>query len=164
MSLIELAQVLRSAIKEHRNAEAMTLVSSSPDLLHLMTPFGTWLHVAASFGNSEFASYLIESGFPINAIGGTFKGNPINEAASHGQLDVVKLLLKHGAYLDTSEPERNPLFGAIYVGSLDIARTLVAAGIDHTVSYTGPSMQNMTAYKFAVERGQAAIADYLLQL
>lgn len=63
--------------------------------------------------------------------------------------------------IDTSEPERNPLFSAIYGGHLDIIKCLVKNGIYITIKYTGETMKNMGAYEFAIERGQVEIAEYL---
>jgi ankyrin repeat protein len=66
--------------------------------------------------------------------------------------------------MDTSEPERNPLFGAVYGGHLHVVQLLVANGIDFRVKYTGRSMNDMDAKAFAVERGQTEIAKYLRAL
>lgn len=54
------------------------------------------------------------------------------EAASDGHIEIVKLLLLSGAELDVSEPERNPLIGAIYGGHLDIVKLLVEHGNRHS--------------------------------
>ena len=74
---------------------------------------------------------------------------------------MVKYLLSCGAEMDVSEPERNPLFGAIYGGHADIAKLLIESGIDTRVKYTGESMKNMDALAFAHERGQKDIAALL---
>ena len=64
--------------------------------------------------------------------------------------------------LDVSEPERNPLFGAILKGHTGIAKLLVDRGIDINVQYTGESMKDMDALAFAREWGRSDIAEYLL--
>lgn len=65
--------------------------------------------------------------------------------------------------MDVSDPERNPLFGAIYGGHIEIVRLLIDQGIDTHVKYTGKSMKNMDALAFARERGQMDIAALLAE-
>ncbi len=71
-----------------------------------MTPFGTWLHVAAKTGNVEMVECLLSLGADVNAIGGAFGGTAVNLAAGYGNSKVVEVLLAAGATLDVSEPER----------------------------------------------------------
>jgi hypothetical protein len=152
---------IRSAIKEGDVEKLTALLGSDKDRLNMMTPFGTWLHVAASCGKLDVVKRLLERGADVNAYGGTAGGGPLNVAASEGHLDVVRHLLSHGAHLDISEPERNPLFSAIYGGHPEIAKVLIDAGIDTTVRYTGESMKGMDALAFAHERGQSDIEKLL---
>lgn len=130
----------------------------------MQTPFGTWLHVSASAGSWRVTEYLLSIGLDSNARGGTFGGSAINVAAGGGHIHIVVKLLESGAILDTSEPERNPLFSAIYGGRIDIVKLLVERGIDKGIKYSGSRMTNMDALRFAIERGQTAIADYLRSL
>jgi len=76
----------------------------------------------------------------------------------------VQKLLEAGASLDTSEPERNPLFSAIYGGHIELVKLLVKSGIDYRVFYTGEYMKEMDAIAFAQERGQTEIGSYLRSL
>lgn len=160
---LEKAKEIRGAIQK-RNLEAVAkLIGEDRDILTMMTPFGTWLHVAASAGALEVARLLVELGIDVNARGGTFNSNALNNAASSGDIEMVKYLLSCGADLDVSEPERNPLFGAIYGGHIDVAKYLIDSGIDIHVRYTGGSMTNMDALAFAIERGEKQIAALLEQ-
>lgn len=70
--------------------------------------------------------------------------------------------MSRGAELDISEPDRNPLFAAIYGGHKDIVKFLLDSGIYASVRYTGDNIKNMDAYDFAIERGQKEIAEMLL--
>jgi ankyrin repeat protein len=149
------------AIRSGQTEEAIRLIKSEPQELHAIGPFGTWLHFAAHEGNLELVEYLTRKGCDINIKAGLFGGTPINEAATYGHLDVVRYLLQAGAVLDTTEPEQNPLFGAIYGGNLEVVKLLLAHGIDAKVRYTGPNMNGMDAIAFARERGQMEIAAYL---
>jgi len=152
---------IRNAIKVGNVEKVRQLIDTDKEILNLMTPFGTWLHVAASHGNLEIVKYLIDSGLDVNIKGGTFKASAINRAASEGHQEIVKYLIDCGAELDVSEPDRNPLFAAIYGGHKEIAQLLIDHGIDIGVSYTGENMTNMDAYAFAIERGQKDIAELL---
>jgi ankyrin repeat protein len=58
-----------------------------------MTPFGTWLHIAAAYGRLEIIEYLINAGIDINAQGGTFSANALERAAIKGHLDIAEYLI-----------------------------------------------------------------------
>ncbi len=152
---------IRKAIMAGDLEAVRQLIEADKSRLEMMTPFGTWLHVAASRGQLEIVKYLLLAGIDLNRRGGVFEAAPIKEAASDGHIKVVRCLLDAGAELDVSEPERNPLFGAIYGGHLEIVKVLIEQGIDTKVAYTGNTMQNMDAVAFAKERGQTEIAKYL---
>ncbi len=126
-----------------------------------IAPLGTHLHIAADAGSFKIVKYLVEQGVDVNRRAGTIGGNALNEAAPKGHLRILKYLLDAGSEMDTSEPERNPLFSAIYGGNEDGVRILIDAGIDATIKYTGESMKDMDAYAFAIERGQLKIADLI---
>jgi ankyrin repeat protein len=152
---------IHSAIKRGDFANVISLIGNNASCLRMMTPFGTWLHVAASHGKLDIVKWLIDSGADVNAYGGICGGAPLHLAASDGHLDVVQHLLSCGAVLDVSEPERNPLFGAIHNGHVNIAKLLIDSGIDTKVKYSGSSMHEMDALAFAREWGRTEIAELL---
>ena len=154
---------IRSAIKQGKTAEALSLLADESHL-RMMTPFGSWLHVAAKVGSLEIVKALVGLGLDVNLRGGTFGGSALNLAASYGHLEVVRYLLQAASELDVSEPERNPLFSAIQGGHIDIVEFLVEAGIGFRVRYSGSSMQDTDALAFAHERGQSEIARFLAAL
>lgn len=149
------------AIKEWDDEKVKFLLAEEKNLINAMTPFGTLLHVASSMGNNIIIEYLVMHGADINAKGGVLGGSALNEAASEGNVEVVKYLISRGATMDTSEPERNPLFSSIYGGHVEVAKILISNGIDVTVLYTGDSMKGMDALAFSIERGQKDIAALL---
>ncbi|PGZ95430.1 hypothetical protein COE51_20380 [Bacillus pseudomycoides] len=161
MDNIHISKEIRSAIKLGNTERVVGLIDNDIERLNMMTPFGTWLHVAASKGRLEIVQRLIALGADVNRHGGVYDGGAINEAASKGHIDIVKYLLSCGAKLDVIEPERNPLFGAISNGHTDIAELLIKSGIDTKVKYSGEFMTNIDALAFAREQGQTEIIRLL---
>lgn len=158
------AKEIRTAIKNGQLITVQALLKKEPDMLNRVTPFGTWLHVAAAHGQLTIADYLLQSGIDRHARCGTFSTNALERAATKGHIEIVEYLLTEGVGMDLSEPERNPLFAAIYGGHMEIVRRLVEQKINVSVTYTGETMKNMNAYDYAVERGQTEIAAYLKQV
>jgi len=160
-SNLEIAKKIRETIREGDISSFNELINLDESLLTMMTPFGTWLHVAVSFGNLSIVKRVVDLGVDVNIRGGTFDGNALNFAASQGHVDIVKYLLSCGSEIDVSDPVRNPLFSAIYCGDKEIVNVLVEAGTDVNVKYSGESMNNMGALEFAIEGGQTEIAELL---
>lgn len=158
---MQIAKEIRTAIKQGDADKVMALIGADRERLAMMTPFGTWLHVAASLGQLEIVKRLIAVGADVNAKGGVFGDGPLNEAASDGHIEVVDYLLSCGAEIDVSEPERNPLFGTIRGGHTAIAKLLIDRGMDTGIKYTGESMKDMDALAFAREWGRSDIVELL---
>ncbi|MED1436530.1 ankyrin repeat domain-containing protein [Bacillus mycoides] len=158
-----LNKAIRNAIKIGDINEVKRLIGDNPESLHSMTPFGTWLHVAAKKGHFGIVEYLIHKGIDVNTKGDIFDASPLRLAAGAGHLEVVKYLIEAGTELDVSLAKRNPLFGAIYGGHKEVAEFLVEKGIDISIRYTGENIKNMNAYEYAREFGQTEIAEYLKQ-
>lgn len=158
-----LNKTIRDAIKQNDTKKVMSLIENNPQSLHSISPFGTWLHVAAKKGSYEIVDYLVRKGIDVNAKGDVFDAAPIRLAAGAGHLEIVNYLLYVGTKLDVTLAKRNPLFGAIYGGHKNIVELLVEKGIDLSVRYTGENIKNMNAYKYAKEFGQTEIAEYIKQ-
>lgn len=148
-------------IKKGDIEQAKEIIITDKSLLDFVTPYGTWLHAAARAGELDMIKFLVESGMDINRNEGVPKSAPIAHVASEGEIGIVEYLFDNGAILDVSDPNRNPLFSAIYGGHLNIVKYLVQNGIDSTVKYTGDTIKEMGAYEFAIERGEVEIAEYL---
>ena len=152
---------IRSAIKSGDFKQVHSLLSKNEDALEMDTPFGPWLHVAASFGQLEIVKLLPEMGADIHAVGGVYGGTALNYAAMNGHFEVVEHLLDKGAKMDVSAPERNPLFGAIIHDHAAVGKLLIDRGIDMTVKYTWEWMGDMDALTFAEERGSTECVKLL---
>jgi uncharacterized protein len=162
MENVQLAKDIRTAIKQGDVERVEALIGADPSRLNMTTVFGNWLHQAASLGKFEIVKRLVAMGADINAYSGIAGGGPLHRAASDGHYDIVTFLTERGASLDVSEPERNPLFGAIHFGHTEIAKFLIDSGIDTSIKYKGNSMKNMDALAFANEWGRKEIAEYLI--
>ncbi|MBO1581403.1 suppressor of fused domain protein [Bacillus sp. XF8] len=157
MDHIHIAKEIRSAIKLGNTERVVELIGNDIERLHMMTAFGTWLHVASSKGSLEIVKQLIALGADVNQNGGIYGGGALNEAASKGHIEIVTYLLSCGAKMDVTAPERNPLFGAISNGHVAIAELLIKSGIDSSVKYSG----DRDALAFARERGQTEMIRLL---
>jgi len=154
-------KTIRNAIKRGGINSVKELIGNDKEILHTMTPFGSWLHIAAKKGQIEIVEYLVHKGIDVNIKGDIFDASPLRVAAGEGHIEIVKYLLQSGAELDVSLAKRNPLFAAIYGGHKEVVEHLVNQGIDISVRYTGENIKGMDAYQYAKEFGRTEIAEYL---
>ncbi|AGO11546.1 AaceriADL244Wp [[Ashbya] aceris (nom. inval.)] len=95
----------------------------------------TRLQVACDKGKYDLARKLIEEGYDVNDQDNA--GNsPLHEAALNGHLEVVKLLIRHGANVNIQSYEMfkdTPLIDASANGHLDVVRELLQHGADPTI-------------------------------
>ncbi|PFR94780.1 ankyrin repeat domain-containing protein [Priestia megaterium] len=154
-------KAIRNAIKRGDINSVKELIGSNKAILHTMTPFGSWLHIAAKKGQMEIVEYLVHKGIDVNIKGDIFDASPLRVAAGEGHVEIVQYLIQSGAELDVSSAKRNPLFAAIYGGHREVVEHLVDQGIDISVQYTGENIEDMDAYRYAKEFGQIEIAEYL---
>lgn len=150
-----------AAIKAGDDERVRSMLGGNRELLHLKTPLGSWLHIATEQGQSTIVKSLIELGLDVNVKGGPSDITPLNIAAYKGNIELCDYFIDQGSELDVSEPDRNPLFGAIHGGHKDIVNRLLKADIDTEVSYTGQTMSNMDAIDFAREWGREEIVELL---
>ena len=159
----EQIMAVHTAIKAGDTETLIGLLQSDDRLRQLWTPFGTWLHDAASYGALPIVRWLVNHGLELNAWNESNESTPIALAASDGHSDVVRFLIDSGASLDTSDSVRNPLLAAIVGGDSDahtlVAKLLIDGGIDTTIRY--PNLDNMDALEMAREYGRSGIVKLL---
>ena len=161
----EVMKQISAAIRANDLAAAKRLFSEHPEQLEAYTPFagGTWLHFSAARGAIEIVQYLLGLGMGVNE-GDMREGQTaLKDATYAGHYEVAEFLLDHGAVMDVSASIRNPMFGAIVGGSLEIARLLIDRGIDTSVRYNSPTMKNMDAIAFAWMQGEHEIARMIAE-
>ena len=141
-------------------AQTTKLLAEHPSQIDARIPFGggTLLHLAASKQSAEMISALITAGFDIDKPSSVDGHTALMVACTYGNHQIAEYLLDKGAMIDTSDPSRNPLFGAVLGQSMEAVELLLERQIDVEVRYTGPSMKDMDAMSFALERGESAIA------
>ncbi|WP_026522410.1 ankyrin repeat domain-containing protein [Butyrivibrio sp. VCB2001] len=154
-------QRIRQIIKQGDLESLKDALEDNQELLNAETAFGTWLEVAAEFGQLDIVRYLIGRGIDVNKSCGIVEGGPINTTSFYGHLDVLKLLMENGAVPDVSTAEKNPLFAAVYNGHLDVVKFLVENGIDYKASYTVGSIDKCDACEYARQYGRKEIVEYL---
>ena len=157
----KIIKAMRTAIKNGNLDAVKELLDNNDDLLEVHTVFGSWLHIAASYGRVDIASYLIDCGIDVNRNGDISGGNPIRSAAENGQIEMVELLYNYGVVLDVSEATKNPLFGAIYGGHFNVVRFLTEHGIDIAKYYAIGELEKVDACQYAKQLGQTEIERYL---
>ncbi len=158
---IETIKQIRNLIRSEDLKSLEEIFIEAPELLRIKTVFGTWLHDASRLGMPKVVNLLVKLGIDVNEIGGTFNSNALKTAASAGNLEIVDFLLASGSKMDVSEPDRNPLFSAIYIGNYSIAKLLIDTGMDISIKYTGERMKDMDALAYAEERGELEIAELI---
>ncbi|MCC7058612.1 MAG: ankyrin repeat domain-containing protein [Burkholderiaceae bacterium] len=114
----------------------------------------TALMLAAIRGNPDSVKLLLARGAQVNRPGWT----PLHYAATGGNLEVLRLLLDHDAYIDAQSPNRTtPLMMAARHDRPDAVRLLVEGGAD-------PGARNeagMDAADYMQRNGKAELAAWL---
>jgi hypothetical protein len=62
------SQEIRDAIIDGDSKKVMSLLTTNPQMRDFMTPFGTWLHVAATHDKRDLVKYLVELGIDVNVL------------------------------------------------------------------------------------------------
>nr|WP_315242685.1 ankyrin repeat domain-containing protein [uncultured Albidiferax sp.] len=100
------------------------------------------LMLAALQGQLALCSQLITKGADVNKTGWT----PLHYAATHGHLDVMRLLLENHAYIDAASPNGStPLMMAAQYGTDEAVKLLLDEGADPMLK----NQKSLTAIDFA---------------
>ena len=126
---------------------------------HPSPPNASALYYASLCGFSGLASYIIcTHGEDVNAKSGYY-GTPLRAASYTGHIDVVRVLLEHGANANTID-ENNPLSSAYRGKHLEIMRLLLEHGADADALYR--SEGDLILHQ-ASSNGQAEVVHLLLR-
>ena len=120
---------------------------------------GTALYYASLCGFSGVVKYIIcTHGEDVNAWSG-YHGTPLRAASYKGHIDVVRVLLDHGANVNTSDKKNTPLISAYHGRHLEIMRLLLGNGAD----VDAPDDLDDSVLNRASKHGQADVIHLLLQ-
>lgn len=112
------------------------------------------LMMAALKGNLEAARSLIARDADVNKTGWA----PLHYAATHGHLDVMRLLLDNHAYIDAESPNKTtPLMMAASYGTTEAVKLLLDAGADPALR----NVQGLSAIDFAQRANRKDAADLI---
>lgn len=116
------------------------------------------LHRAVSGGRLDDVKALVKAGANVNVRQGTFKGTPLQYAATQGHAEVVKFLIESQATLDAADTfGRTPLMWAADKGHTDVVRLLVNHGADQKAK----TNTGWTALRYALQSGNADVVNLL---
>jgi len=112
-------------------------------------------------GNALLVKALILSGASAKAKTESFTGRtPLHAAAATGRVNVAKVLLEAGAYVDEKDrTDWTPLHEAAMWGNADVARILLEAG----ANVSAKSNDKWTPLHLAAYRGHSDVAKILLE-
>jgi uncharacterized protein len=136
------------------------LIDADPESVNSFAPDGFYpLGLAAFFGHREIVQFLLDHGAQVGLVArNSQRVTALHGAVARHDVDIVKLLLEHGADPNASQ-ERGfvPLHEAAAGGNEAIVHLLVEYGgrIDAKAD------DGKTPYDLAVERGHGSIADWL---
>ena len=137
------------------------------DLGHLREPLAkhpsphkaTALYYASLCGFSGLANYIIcTHGEDVNAKCG-YHETPLRAASYKGHIDVVHVLLDHGANVNTIDKRKTPLYSAVYGRQSEIVRLLLEHGADVDAWYDSQDL----VLHYASKNGQAEVVHLLLR-
>ena len=87
------------AIKGGNTELVFSTFKSNPEAIHMESPLGSWLNIAANYGQLEIVERLLEIGIDINHPSGFNKVTALHGAAREGRIEIMNFLLKNGANL-----------------------------------------------------------------
>jgi len=110
----------------------LQLFDNKPEMVNWRNESGfAPLHWAAMQETVDAAKLLLEVGANVAVKQGKYGGTPLQYAASHGSVEICRVLLSHDASVD--QPDNfglTPLMRAVVDGKLDTARFLIEHGAD----------------------------------
>ena len=116
--------MLHFACDQNRSNLAKYLIENGAPL-NSENPFGlTPLCIAATRGHDLVGTALLEGKADPNLLLKEWAGTlcPLNYAAQHGRLHLVRELVKYGAVTDRSDLSKSIMYSAVFGGNYDVTK------------------------------------------
>ena len=137
------------------------LIAGDPSLVNSHAPDGfTPLGLAVFFGHMDTVNALLEAGADVNlASRESMKVAPLASASAAGQLEIARVLLAHGANVNTrGSGDFTPLHESAASGRLEFARLLLEHGADVNAKTT----EGKTPVDYAREHNREEMVELLM--
>jgi ankyrin repeat protein len=136
------------------------LITHDPSLANAYSSDGFMpLGLATFFGHRETVEALLKGGADVNAVSKeSMKVAPLNSAAAAGQVSIARILLAHGAKVDTLGGEDfTPLHEVAAKGDIEFATLL----LEHGADVNKKSKAGKTPLSLAVQYQRVEMAQFL---
>ena len=151
---------LYEATAAGRLDQVKSIIEAQPERLNEYSLDGFQaLGLAAFFGHTDVANYLLSKGALVNSASqNAMNVTPLHSAVAGDHLAVAQALIDHGADVNAVQSDQyTPLHGAAQNGNLDMINLLLKHGADvHAKQADGKE-----AVDFAAEAKQQAAVDLL---
>jgi cytochrome c len=122
---------------------------------------GTALYFAVKRGHLAAAKLLIERGADVS-VGSNYAGDLLAIASAKVRVDLMTLLLAHGANPNSAFNGESVLHVAVKNGCLACVKLLVEAGADVNAPTYDTHSSSRTPLHIAIRYGYSEVADYLM--
>lgn len=122
---------------------------------------GTALHCACQKGHYAVAKYFVNT--PCLHINTSTRITPLHSACDGGNLEIVKLLLEHGANMYATDVDgRTPLHYACYRGHINIAEYFVVNFDDGFAMFMACNKRGSNCLHLAAQMGHQELVEYII--
>jgi cytochrome c len=155
---VSLAAPINDAAKKGDVAAIVAALDAGADI-EAKDGGGTPLYFAVKRGHLAAAKLLIERGAKVN-VGSRYWGYLLTIATANARVDLLTLLLEHGANPNSTFDGESVLHVAVKYGCLACVKSLVEAGADVNALTYGTCGIG-TPIHLAIRYGYSEVADYL---
>ena len=158
-TLIRMTPLLFAATNGHLGI-AKLLIKYGADLNKRSPENVGILEIAIDEDNLEMVELLIKSGIELEYKAQNYLMSPFHRAVSNGHYDIAKLLISHGADINSRLGDENtPMHTAIMVKNIRMVKLLLSHGVDINIKGIG----NHTPLQTAVTIWHYEIVEFLLE-
>ncbi len=132
-----------NAIIKHENNKIEKYIEDGFDVNQKIIGNDTPIFIAFSENNNKAVILFLKKGININAKGGILNSTLLLDAATAGDIDMLKLFYEYGAKINTHNDNKDtPLTSAAYFGHKDVLLFLLDHGADVDIEVYNKQGQN----------------------